>query len=85
MGITGSKSTESLDGEDGASSYDDRDEYGFGTDVGQENQIPVITPEELEAADVNSKIPMVFRWNHPAQDVWVAGTFTSELAFHLLL
>ena len=77
MGITGSKSTESLDG-DGPSPYDDeeQDEYAFAHDAVQETQIPTITPEELATVDSTNRIPMVFRWNHPAQDVWVAGTFT---------
>ena len=74
MGITGSKSTESLDGS-GPSTYEQRDD-AYAGDASQETLIPIITQEELAAGDPENKIPMVFRWNYPAQDVWVAGTFT---------
>jgi hypothetical protein len=79
MGITGSKSTESLEsnGGGGFSGQDgfDGDPYAHGA-AQEEQQFSTITSRELEDLDPQQRIPMVFRWNYPAQDVWVAGTFT---------
>jgi len=74
MGITGSKSNDSL-GDDPPFKGDDG--YGYGQ-AAAELQIPSVSAAELADVDHNNKIPMVFRWTHPAEEVWVAGTFTGR-------
>ena len=87
MGITGSKSSESLDAfneSNGDGDYGGGEGYVAGSESpyghshpGQEMQIPTIRTSELATMDSDAeRIPMVFRWNHPAQEVYLAGTFT---------